>query len=324
MATKGLCYTVGMEIIITIIILLGLFYLIGKSADVIIINAKILGTNLGIRHFWLGLILGLLTSIPELVIGLKASWQGYGQLPFGNLMGGVLVMLGLIAGLSAVVNKGLDVSESFRHRELGLMALFISLPLWLMFDGELSNADGLILMIGYIFCVFYFIHVNYKGIPVTKVVDGSSNLRSLLYAILGLIAVVILAKLILDISLPLIKRLILPPWWVGLVFFSLGTNLPEITLAFRSWRSGVRDISFGNLVGSSFANSLIVGLLAFAVPITMTVDLSYYLFMGIMLILLIGFVGLSYTGKHLSVREGWILVSIYCLFLLSQIVIRGV
>lgn len=306
-------------IVSTVALLIVLFYLIGKSADIVIGNVKILGANLGIRQFWLGLILGVLTSVPELILGIQASLQNVGQLSFGNLMGGVMVLLGLILGASLIVGRDIDVSISFRHRELVLIAAYISLPLWLMLDGHLSSFDGLILMMGYGLCVYYFIRSNSLPHPAIKFEGGTSNLKAFWQTLLGLIGVVVLAKFIIDFSLPLISQLDIRPFLAGLIFFSLGTNLPELTLAFRSWQNGARDLSFGNLVGSAFANSMVVGLLAFIRPMSVAVGAPYYVFMTVLIILLLCFLGLAYTGRRLTKREGLVLVGLYIVFLVSEV-----
>lgn len=311
-----------MEIISSIALFVVLFYLIGKSADVVIVNIKNLGANLGIKNFWLGLILGVLTSTPELTVGLQAALKDVGQLAFGNLMGGVVVLLGLIIGLSVIVNQGINVDISFKHKELMLIATYISLPLWLMFDGVLSSLDGLVLIIVYGLIVFNFIRSNSAAHPSIRIEGGTSNLKSFWFAILGLVGVVVLAKLILDFTLPLLNAFDIRPFLAGLIFFSFGTNLPELTLAFRSWQDGARDISFGNLVGSAFANSLVVGLLAFIKPMSIVVGSAYYFFVAILVVLLFSFVILSYTGKRLSMKEGWLLVSIYGLFLAIEVSLR--
>ena len=230
-----------MEIASTVALLIVLFYLIGKSADVVISNVKILGVNLGIRQFWLGLILGVLTSVPELTVGLQASLASVGQLSFGNLMGGAVVLLGLIVGVSVVLDRGLDVAVSFRHRELVIIAAYISLPLWLALDGVLSSWDGLMLVLAYGLSVYYFIRSNSSAYPSLRLERGVSNLKSFWFTVLGLVGVAVLAKFILDLSLPLIAELDIRPFLAGLLFFSVGTNLPELTLAFRSWQGGARE-----------------------------------------------------------------------------------
>jgi cation:H+ antiporter len=301
-------------------LLVVLFYLIGKAADVVIGNVKVLSIKLGISQFWLGLILGILTSMPELTVGVQAALQNVGQLSFGNLMGGVVVLLGLIVGVSVVVDRGIDVTVSFKHRELIIICAYISLPLWLMFDGVLSVYDGLFLLVSYGLAVFYFIRSNSAPHSVLKSEEGTtSKLKAFGHAIFGIAAVVALAKFILDLTIPLLQEFGIKPFLAGLIFFSLGTNLPELTLAFRSWKNSARDLSFGNLVGSAFANPLIVGLLASIKPISLVIGLDYYVFVIIVALLLVSFVGLAYTGRRLTVREGWILLGWYVIFLVSQV-----
>lgn len=304
-----------LEMLSTIVLIGVLFYLIGRSADVVIANFKSLGVNLGIQQFWLGLVLGLLTSTPEIMVGTQALLQGVPQLSFGNLMGGIVVLLGLIAGVSVVVDREVDLSWGFRHHELIILTAYISLPLWLGLDGSLGSLDGLALMVGYAMVVAYMIRVNHRPHPEIRVEPGTSNLQSIWRAMLGLLAVMILAKLILMFALPLASRFAVPPLLLGLLVFSLGTNMPELTLAFRSWREGSRDLSFGNLIGSAFTNPLILGVFSFFQPVTLVVGVPYVVLTAIILLLLLSFTWFAYTNQRLTWREGWALLGLYLAFL---------
>ncbi len=109
--------------------------------------------------------------------------------------------------------------------------------------------------------------------------------------------------------------------FVGLVIFSIGTNLPEISIALASWRKKSSELSLSHLVSSSFTNVLLLGLLASFNTINFQVNISYWLVAIFMFLLLILFSIFYYTGKKLSRNEGFILVFIYLLFLVSSIVL---
>ncbi|MBI5465763.1 MAG: hypothetical protein HY974_00550 [Candidatus Kerfeldbacteria bacterium] len=302
-----------------LVLLLLLFYLIGRAADWVIINIKVLGKNLGLKEFWLGLILGLLTTSPELFVGLQATLQNFGALSFGNLMGGVVVLLGLICGLSVVLNRELKVAESFSYQNLFIMGTYLLLPLALGSDGQLSAVDGLLLLILYVVIVWYFIKSNTSIHPSVHLEGGTSNFRAGMEAVIGLAAVVIIAKFILELTLVLTTELNLRPFIVGLLFFSIGTNLPELTLTFRSWQSQARDLSLGNLIGSAFANILVVGFLAFLRPIVFTVGPAYLWLCSFLVALVAAFIWFAYTERRLSWREGLVLIVFYLAFVVVQV-----
>lgn len=302
-----------------VVALAALLYLIGRAADFVIVNVKILGHNLGLPAFGLGLALGFLTSMPELSVGLQAVLTGEGELSFGNLMGGVIVLLGLVCGLSIVLQREVNVAKSFRALDLFLIAAYILLALILAADGFLGSLDGVVLVLGYLAVVVKFMYDNHQPHPHLVIEGGVSNWRASLGVVVGLGVVLVLAKFILTVTLALANSFQASPFIIGVLLLSVGTNLPEITLAFRAWQSRARDLSLGNLVGSSFANGAIVGVLAWLKPIYLPLDGAFRV-LAVFLVLLLGtFVWSAYTGARFNRREGAALVALYLCFVVVML-----
>jgi cation:H+ antiporter len=106
---------------------------------------------------------------------------------------------------------------------------------------------------------------------------------------------------------------------IGLVIFSVGTNLPEIIIAISSWKLKASELSLSHLVSSAFTNILMLGILVMFKPINFVVSSEYYS-MAFYLVLTVGlFLYFSYARKKLDRKEGIILLSVYILFLLTNI-----
>jgi len=298
-----------------------LCYLIGRAADFVLVSVKVIGKSFGVKDFWLGIVLGALTSTPELFIGLQSQVRGTGELSFGNLTGGVLVLLGLVCGLSVVLQREVRVAKVFVIGELAAMAGYIALPLILASDGVLSPLDGLLLVALYITTIFFLMerHHRHGGLVVRRT---SSNLVSSLKLIAGLAAVLVLARLILEVTLALTAAAGLSLFIIGLLVLAVGTNLPEITLAFRAYRSHARELSLGNLVGSAFANGCVLGVLTLLGPITIERTNAFFALVVATGILLLSFVWYAWSGKVLTRREGWALVATYAAFVVVSFVLR--
>lgn len=314
--------------IIKRMVIVGLFalvallsYLIGRAADLVIVSTKSIGKNLGVKDFWLGLILGLMTSAPEMTLGIESQVQGTGELSLGNLMGGVLVLLGLVCGLSVALQRELSVAKDFAVQEIAVIAGFIALPLALASDGVLSLTDGLLLVTLYAAIVFMLMerHRGHGGLAIRRT---SSNLVASFKLIAGILAVVVLARLMLWTALEIASHLHVGLFIVGALIISLGTNLPEITLAFRAWRTHARDLSLGNLVGSAFANGLILGVLAIIKPLEFNLNATFFTTAAAMVVILGSFVWYSATERRLTRREGIALVATYLVFVIVSIVLR--
>jgi len=158
---------------------------------------------------------------------------------------------------------------------------------------------------------------NVLNKPIAIHEDGA--IKNIFLVLLGLALVVLISNAIIRFTSVLLAQWLIPPFLVGLILFSVGTNLPEIIVTVRSWRNNIKELSLSNLIGSGMANVLILGFLIFLKPIFLHVRLPYYSLMFFMIILSIAFLVFYRTNKTLSKNEGLALLSIYFLFLISQL-----
>ncbi len=302
--------------------LLLLFLGLGVSADVMIANVRVLGQRLRISTFALGLMLGTLTSLPEFFVGLNASIKGIAQISFGNLMGGTMVLLGLIAGFSIIASESIQTSHLFKTKWLILMGGFILLPMIFVVDGSLSTVEGVLM------AVVYFLIINGMFNEKTEeeqssrsdeTHSGISTKKALFFSFAGVIGIVFFSHFIIETTLALASQFALPLFFTGLIVFSLGTNLPELTVAVIAWRKGIKKLSLGHILGSAFTNPLVAAILVIFRPINIRTSLSFWVFFALLFLMVILYVYFGLSGHKFTRREGIILVGVYVLFLLSQI-----
>ncbi len=303
-------------IVISLVIL---FYFLGRVADLLISSIKKIGRGFGVKIFFLGLILGLFTSFPELTISLNAFLNNVPSIFLGNLLGGIIVILGLILGASLILNRKITTDGKI-SRFLPIL-IYITLPFLFGLDNNLNRIDGIILIAAYIFLLHRLYHQNKNNESETIRFSKKELLKQISLAVLGLVMLVAISNFIIRLTMILIGGFNISIFAIGAALFSIGTNLPEIIITVRSWKQHIKELSISTLIGSAIANPAIIGIFALAKPIYIRADLSYYLLMTFTLVLL-GFLLYFYeTGKKLTRREGIFLVSIYFLFLVSQIVL---
>ena len=149
-----------------IIALLFLFYLLGKSADVVVNRVRIISERFGIHLFFLGIILGLFTSLPEITIAVNSLVNDIPDVSLGNLTGGFIVLFGLILGASLIVNRRVHTDGSLVH--FAPMLCYFFLPFLFLLDGTISGIDSVIL-VGAYFAVLLHVYRSYKSdIPKEK------------------------------------------------------------------------------------------------------------------------------------------------------------
>lgn len=309
-----------MQTIETIAVLLGLFYLLGQSADLIIVNIRKLSVRLGIGVFFLGLILGFLTSLPEMAIGFNALANDLQAISLGNLLGGIIVLFGLIMGLSVVLNRKIATDGKFG--KLWSVFVFLFLPFLLALDGTISAVEGGFLVIVY-FGIIRYLFLNDKRIEgeVAEVrMSEEKLLRQLFYITFGIVLLVLFSNAIIRTTNILLERFDIPQFIIGLLLFSLGTNLPEIIVAVRSWKRNIRDLALSNLIGSAMGNVLLVGVFSWIKPTVIEVRLPYITLMIFAILLFVMFWQFYQSDKKFTKKEGYALISVYLAFIIVQVI----
>ncbi|MAQ72646.1 MAG: hypothetical protein CMG20_03670, partial [Candidatus Marinimicrobia bacterium] len=103
---------------------------------------------------------------------------------------------------------------------------------------------------------------------------------------------------------------------IGMTVVAIGTSLPELFVTMMALSKKEVGISLGNIIGSNIFNILFVlGVVGLVNPLTVS-DVSFELFFGVGLLFLLAF--LSFFYKGLNKLSGFLLVSIYVLFLYLQ------
>lgn len=293
------------------------FYLLGKSADLVVENIKRISQTLGFSLAVLGIILGFFTTLPELGVGINALIFNYGNLSLGNLLGGLPVIFCLVLGLSAVLNRKIITEGDFKKVLPGLFYIF--LPFILLLNGRLGFLEGVLLVVFY-FLATLFLYRNNHAAPGFRiaVTDKSKLIKEIKYIILGVLGVLILSDIIVRLMIGILKDYPLPPFLIGALVFSIGTNLPEIIIAVQSWKKHAAELSVNHLLGSSMANILLVGFFASLKPFIRAVDVNFLFLAFFVLFVLILFVVFYRTKKILSAAEGYILLFLYIIFFLIQ------
>jgi len=311
-----------MSILFDALKLLSLFIALGWAANFTVKNIKYLGAVLKVRLFAFGILLGLITSLPELSVGINATIDRATALSVGNLLGGVIVMLGLILGVSLLLNK--KIATDGRLASLIPTVLVIFSPILFGVDGKYGLLDGLAMIGLYVGLIFYLYHLNHfsnhKHIEIT---NSNRVGKSIVLAIVGIIGVLVASHWIIGITLDLLNYIQVSQLVIGLVVFSIGTNLPEISIAITSWRKKSSELSLSHLLSSSFTNVLVLGVLALLRPIIFDTNSAFWIvaiFLGVILTL---FAYFYHSGKKMDRREGLILLIAYVLFVTLNIYLIG-
>ncbi len=307
-----------MSTTLIIVFLIVLFYLLGKTADIVVLTIRRIGELFDIRIFFLGILLGLFTALPEFSIAINAVITGIPEVSLGNLLGGIVVLLSLVLGGSIVLNRSIITDGKIGNILPILVYLF--LPIIASLDGNLNILEGLVLIVFYFLLIFHLFRQNKNHEQAKRIeIKKSLLLKSGFVILSGIVFVILISNLILRLTQTLLQSYQIPAFVVGLLVFSIGTNLPEISVMIRSWFRKVQELSIGNLMGSAIAHVLIIGILSFTKTIYINLDITFISLYFFISILLIAFGYFYKTGRVFSFREGIMLLVAYLAFIGSQI-----
>ena len=264
-----------------ITVLIGLAILVW-SADMFIDGATTLANSLGVPSFLIGVvILGLGTSAPEMVVSVLAALEGSPELALGNAYGSNIMNIALVLGTTALISP-IIIHKSIVKRDLPLLLVLTLLAAWQLRDGQLSQSDGITLLLGLGAVLIFQIVMNLRSSRqedkkiASKNNEHSENkdrqsagiFRGLASLIIGMSILILSSRAIVWGAVELATFWGLSELIIGLTVVAVGTSLPELVASLSAARKGEHDMALGNIIGSNIFNTLgVVGLAALIAPI---------------------------------------------------------
>ncbi len=194
------------------------------------------------------------TDLPEIANSIVTSASGHGDINVGDSMGSVVTQVTLVLGLLCLGNRNITAEKNFVI-SVGLATLFASATVWILLrDGELSNFDGLILILCWIGGTSVLGHGELRPRQLSDqsghriIVDLASTMMWL--GVVGALAVGVIRSF-LEIS----EQLGIPEFVGSFVALSIGTSLPELVVDWTAIRRGASSMAVGDVFGSSFVDA---------------------------------------------------------------------
>lgn len=319
-----------------LILLLILFsFILVKSADMVIIAVRRIARQTKTGIFALSaVILAIGTSFPELFVSLTSALEKTPGITLGVIVGSNIANISLVAGLTAFIVGKVTVHGDFLKRDVAFALVAGVLPLILIFDGELSRVDGLVLLAIYGAYATGFFKGRYLEIAeehkkenfyhrFLRQVNHINGLRTKEFAnlFIGLALLLFSADVIVKLSTDLATVAGIDVFVVGLILVAAGTSLPELAFSLRSLEDHQPSMFFGNLLGSIIANStLVVGAAATIYPIRVGTEDEYLVAAGAFLLVFLTFWYFIRSKHRLDRWEAGTLLLLYAIFLLITFV----
>ena len=240
--------------------LLGLL-LLGLGGDSIVKAVSGLAQRFGARPFTAGLLLlGVATSMPELVVNARALAVGQPELALGNAVGSSIANLGLTLAIAAPLLLRARLQTVLWWSLLGAGVLLILFGL----DGRLARWEGVVLLAGFVVMQAVLMRrgrsetADVQAAIARSALSRTSLPLNMLRVLVAVVALYWGARLVVGAAADFGVALGWTPLLVGLLPLAIGTALPEVATAIAAARRGHGDMVLGHVLGSSAVNLLLV------------------------------------------------------------------
>lgn len=296
-----------MEYIILIISLVGIVY----GADFLVAGAVSIAKKYKVSDFVIGAaIVGVGTSMPELVVSFLGAIGGNADVAIGNVVGSNIFNVLGILGITAMFFP-IAIDKANMKFEIPL-CIFVSLLVTVLalnfFNGSaatISRIDGLVLLACFILFMWYSFYRDRKNTVSGTAVqqnearpeeEEQSPLWLAIVKVVGGLAILITScDFFVDNAVLIAKSFGVNDAFISLTLIACGTSLPELAASVVAAVKKNTQMALGNIVGSNIFNiTLILGLSSQVMPLTSagitSVDYAVMIIAAV-IPLLLGFTG---------------------------------
>lgn len=315
-----------MDYLLWIFLLLVGFVLLVKGADFFVDGSSSVAKILKVPSVIIGLtIVALGTSLPEAAVSITASLQGNNSMALSNVMGSNLFNLLVVIGASALI-KSFDVNQDIKKRDLPFNIILTAVLLLFAFTNKtLGRIEGILFLIVLVIYMICLVKSALKN-KIEEVVETMSVAKSIIYIILGMAAIVIGGKLVVNNASAIASKLGLSDLFIGLTIVAIGTSLPELVTSIVAAKKGESGLALGNAVGSSILNIVfILGVSSALSPIKVVAAEFTVVIIDLIILLVVSMILQVFcvTRDKVSKFEGATCILLYVAYM-SYVILRTI
>jgi cation:H+ antiporter len=283
-----------------------------------------LSRRYGISPLVVGLtVIALGTSLPELVVTVRAAYADAVGLAMGNIVGSNIANILLILGCGALLSP-IACSRSALMRDGVAMMAAMGLLVIVAFAGTLGLWHGLAALA----LLAAYLYGSYKTdkssmAAYTQEAEEVTPIRGPLILDVaavagGLVGVIAGAELLVSGAIGLARAFGVSEEVIGLTLVALGTSLPELATTVAAGLRKHAEVALGNALGSNLFNTLgIMGVVAAVRPIDvpekfLRFDFWVMLAAGVLLLVFLR------SGWRLGRPEALTFLALYVAFIAAQ------
>lgn len=263
-----------MEYIILIISLVGIVF----GADYLVAGAVSVARKFKVSDFVIGAaIVGIGTSMPELVVSFIGALNGNPDVAIGNVVGSNIFNVLGILGLTALFFP-IAVSKTNMKFELPVcigVSVLLTILVFNFFSGGapvISRPDGIILLVCFGIFMWYSFYRDRKSAKKEEVAPVQEDKTPLWLAavkVVGGLAVLITScDFFVDNAVLIANSFGVNDAFISLTLIACGTSLPELAASITAALKKNTQLALGNVIGSNIFNiTWILGLSSQVMPL---------------------------------------------------------
>jgi len=267
------------------------------------------------------ILLATLTSVPEIIVALFAVLQGDPGISVGDILGSNVFNIGAVLGILAMFGYLKTCCTDLLLDLTDILFLTSLIPLLLVIFNVATPIVGVLLLGTFVANTYFMAKKRTPAVEVNgaSVIKKESKTKIIGLLTIGLVGVIISARLVVSSGVNLAVIFGAPPILLGAKIIAIGTSLPEFTIDFAAVRRGRVHLAIGDIIGSNLTNlTLVLGLVLLTSPsVDITILTELLPFLLITTIILWSFL----TRGGISKIGGVILFAVYLLF---QIIVCSV
>lgn len=311
-----------MNVLLTI---LGLACVIA-GADLLVVGATAVARRFRMPDFLIGLaIVGIGTSMPELVVSLVAGIEGKGGMAIGNVLGSNLSNTLLILGAAALIHP-ISISPNTRRIDIPYNILVTLVLFFLCFGfdftahaagGVLTRWKGIVLLVLFTGYMVYSFRTAVRTDAAAQGSPAPAPMRKAVpFIVLGIAGLAAGGRWFVGGASGIAAALGVSETVIAITVVAVGTSLPELATALAASIRGNTQLALGNIIGSNIFNiCLILGLTAVVAPLDASsvtrIDLAAPLAASVMLLLSV----YTFRGRRINRADGAVFLLLYTAYI---------
>lgn len=291
------------------------------GSDWLVDGASGIARKYGISEFIIGMtIVGIGTSMPELVSSAISAVGGHGDMALGNVTGSNICNILLILGVTALISP-IGFTRTNVRKDLPFaiaVSLFLLVILYNgfgLFGGMpgISRLDALFLLLIFVVFMIDSFRSSKNGVEEdTEEVKPMPMGKAILLIALGLAGLIFGGTVFVDHTVSIAERFHVSEAFISITLMAVGTSLPELATCVVAAMKGKNQLALGNVIGSNIFNiSLIIGTSAFISPFQIESISTVDMIMVIVSVVMLWLAAFTFKRYKLDRVEGVIFLLAY-------------